>query len=105
VTGKGAAGDAVLALYVAGLAVMVASALGALVLRRVYSRLHFLTPMTSVGAPLIGLALAIQNGWGLTMGQIVLIAGLLAVTGPVLQAATGRVTAQIDGLISKDSPE
>jgi len=103
--GGGLAGGLVLAFYVAGLTVIVVAALCALTLRRVYPRLHFLTPMTSIGAPLIAVALGIQNGWGLATGQILLIIGLLAVTGPVLESATGRVAAQSDGLISKDSPE
>lgn len=103
--GHGLAGGLVLACYVAGLAVVVLAALGALVLRRVYPRLHFLTPMTSVGTPLIAIALGIQNGWGLTTGEILLIAGLLALTGPVLADATGRLAAQQDGLIQQDSPE
>ena len=102
---EGAAGDLVLALYVAGLAVVVLSSLGAVAMRRIYGQLHLLSPMTSLGAPLIGLALAIQNGWGLTTGEIVLIAALLAVTGPVLAAATGRLAAQRGGLLEKESPE
>jgi multicomponent Na+:H+ antiporter subunit G len=101
---KGVAGDLVLAFYVAGLAVVVLAALGSLTLRRLYPRLHFLTPMTSVGAPLIAIALGIQNGWGLTTGQILLIAGLLAGTGPVLADATGRLAAQRDGLIQEEPP-
>jgi multisubunit Na+/H+ antiporter MnhG subunit len=103
--GGGLAGGLVLAFYIAGLTVMVLAALSTLALRRVYPRLHFLTPMTSLGAPLIAVALGIQNGWGLTTGEILLIIGVLALTGPVLEAATGRVKAQTDGLLSKDSPE
>ena len=99
------AGYLVTALYVAGLAVCVLAAVASLVPRQVYARLHYLTPMTSLGAPLIGLALAIQDGWGLVTGEILLIVGLLAVTGPVLAAAAGRVSAQSGGLIRKDSPE
>lgn len=102
---RGTAGDVVLALYVTGLAVVVASSLGAVAMRRIYGRLHLLSPMTSLGAPLIGLALAIQNGWGLTTGEIVLTVALLAVTGPVLASATGRLAAQRDGLLEKESPE
>lgn len=102
---KGAAGDLVVVLYVAGLVIIVAAALGALTLRGVYPRLHFLTPMTSLGAPLICAALGIQNGWGLTTGEIILIVALLAVTGPVLESATGRLAAQTDGLITRESPE
>ena len=102
---RGAAGDLVLVLYAAGLAIVVLSSFGALAMRRIYGRLHLLAPMTSLGAPLIGLALAIQNGWGLTAGEDLLIVALLAVTGPVLTSATGRLAAQRDGLLQQESPE
>jgi multicomponent Na+:H+ antiporter subunit G len=88
----------------AGIAITVLSCLGALTFRRVYLRLHYLTPMTSIGAPLVGLALAVQNGWGLTMAQIVFIVFVLAVTGPVIETTTGRVSAQREDLIKEESP-
>jgi multicomponent Na+:H+ antiporter subunit G len=94
-----------LALYAVGLAVVVLAPLAALTVREVYNRLHFVTPMTSLGAPLIGVALAIQNGWGLTTAQELFIVGVLAVTGPVLAAATGRLAAQHDGLIRREPPQ
>jgi multicomponent Na+:H+ antiporter subunit G len=93
-----------LALLWAGVGAVVLSGLGALTLRRVYNRLHYLTPMTTIGAPLIGLALALANGWGLTMAEDLFIAFLLALTGPVLEAATGRTAAQREGLIEPESP-
>lgn len=94
-----------LALLWAGVTVVVLSCLGALTLRRVYNRLHYLTPATSLGAPLIGIALAIQNSWGLTTAQDLFIVFLLAFTGPVLEASTGRMAAQREGLIKPDSPQ
>ena len=93
-----------LALLWAGIAVVALSCLGALTLRQVYNRLHYLTPMTSIGAPLIGLALAIGNGWGLAMAEDLFIVFLLALTGPVLEAATGRAAAQREGLIEPEVP-
>jgi multisubunit Na+/H+ antiporter MnhG subunit len=94
-----------LVLLWAGIAAVVLSCLGALTLRRVYNRLHYLTPMTSIGAPLIGLALAIDNGWGLTTAGILFDVFVLVLTGPVLEAATGRAAAQREGLIELDSPQ
>ncbi len=94
-----------LATYAAGLAVVVLAALGALTFRRLFSRLHLVTPMTSAGAPLIMIALGIQNGWGLTTGLDLLVVGLLALTGPVLAAATGRLAAQHERVISRESPQ
>ena len=94
-----------LALLSAGIAVVVLSCLSALALRRVYNRLHFLTPATSIGAPLIGIAAAIGDGPGLTTAGILFIVLLLAVTGPVLEAATGRMAAQREGLTRQESPQ
>lgn len=96
---------AALVLLWAGIAVTVLSCLGALSARRVYFRLHYLSPATSIGAPLAGLALAVANGWGLTTAGILFIVFLLAITGPVIEASTGRATAQRDGLIDEESPE
>jgi multisubunit Na+/H+ antiporter MnhG subunit len=89
----------------AGVAITALSCLGALTFRRVYQRLHYLAPMTSIGAPLVGLALAVANGWGLTMALDVFIVFLLAITGPVIEAATGQVSAQREGLVEGESPQ
>ncbi|MDT7568875.1 MAG: multicomponent Na+:H+ antiporter subunit [Pseudonocardiales bacterium] len=75
----------------AGVLVAVASSVAALLVRSLYDRLHFLTPVTSLAGPLVGASLAIENGWGTTTGQILFVVLLLAVTGPVLGAATGRL--------------
>lgn len=78
----------------AGVLVAVVSSLGALWMPSVRDRMHFLTPVTSLAGPLVGAALAVANGWGTTTGQILLVVVLLAVTGPVLQIATGRLVGQ-----------
>ena len=78
-------------LLAAGTVVVVGSALATLLSRDFYRRLHFLTPVTSIGGPLIGLALAVENGWGLTTAIVLLTVALLGVSGPVLTAAVGRV--------------
>lgn len=92
-------------LLAAGLLVTVVSAVGALVMRTVYNRMHFLTPVTSLAGPLLGLALAIENGWGLTTAVILFTVFLLALSGAVLEAATGRLAAQREGLLPADSPQ
>jgi multicomponent Na+:H+ antiporter subunit G len=79
------------ALLGVGVLITVLASVAAVVVRTVVDRLHFLTVITSVAAPLVGVALAIQNGWGFTTAQILLTVVLLAVTGPVLGAATGRL--------------
>jgi multisubunit Na+/H+ antiporter MnhG subunit len=89
----------------AGTLIVVASALGAVLMRSFYDRMHFLTPVTSLGAPLIGLALAVQDGATLTTALILFIVALLAVSGPVLTAATGRMAAQLEGIVRTDEPQ
>ena len=88
-----------------GAAVCVASAAGALVPRDLLDRLHFLTPVTSVGTPLIGAGLAIAGGRHLATAMILLIVAAVAPTGPVLAAATARIVAEERGLIPVESPE
>jgi multicomponent Na+:H+ antiporter subunit G len=94
-----------LALYAAGVAVVVVSGLAALAFRWVHDRLHFLTPTTSLGAPLIGFGLALEDGWTLTTAEILFTCLLLVVSGPVLAAATGRLAAQRQGALRQESPE
>jgi multicomponent Na+:H+ antiporter subunit G len=96
---------ATLVLLWAGIGVTMLSCLGAVRARRVYVRLHYLSPATSIGAPLTGLALAVANGWRLTTAEDLFIVFLLAISGAVLEASTGRMSAQREGLIEEDSPQ
>jgi multicomponent Na+:H+ antiporter subunit G len=82
----------------AGVAVVVSSVLSAVWLRGTFVRLHYLAPVTAVGGPLIGLALAIENGWGLTTGLVLLVVALLAISGPVVEVATARALVEQQGL-------
>jgi multicomponent Na+:H+ antiporter subunit G len=88
-----------------GVAIIVVSSCAALWLRGVFVRLHYLSPVTSVGAPLIGIALGLENGWGLTTGLILLVVFLLAVSGPVVEVTTARVMAQREGIVIQESPQ
>jgi monovalent cation/proton antiporter MnhG/PhaG subunit len=90
------------ALLAAGTVVVVASAVGTLITRDFYRRLHWLTPVTSIGGPLVGLALAFANGWSLTTAIVLLTVALLTVTSPVLTAAVGRAAAQQDGIVGDE---
>jgi multisubunit Na+/H+ antiporter MnhG subunit len=83
-------------LLTVGVAVAVGSAVGALVARDLRVRLHFLTPVTSLAGPLVGAAVVVDAGMGSTAVQAVLVVVLLAVTGPVLTVATGRLLAGQD---------
>jgi multicomponent Na+:H+ antiporter subunit G len=91
-------------LVFAGVAVVLASAAGMLRARTLLTRLHLLSPVTTIGAPLVGVGLALANGWNLGSGAILLTVVLLAVTGPVLQSATGRAQARREGAIDEDLP-
>ncbi|HET6794484.1 MAG TPA: monovalent cation/H(+) antiporter subunit G [Acidimicrobiales bacterium] len=101
----GTAHVASLALLTAGVAVIVVSSLGAMAQKGALDRLHYVTPITSLGAPLVGLSLAVADGWGLSTAEILLTVFLLAAAGPVLEAATGRMVAQERGLVPERSPD
>ncbi|MGW5720199.1 monovalent cation/H(+) antiporter subunit G [Amycolatopsis sp. NPDC003865] len=91
-------------LVFAGVAVVVVAALVMLRARTLLNRLHLLAPVTTLGAPLVGVGLALDSGWNLGSGAILLTVLLLAVTGPVLQSAAGRVEARRRGAIEEDLP-
>lgn len=89
----------------AGALVVVLASAAALRSGSVFRRLHYLTVLTSVAAPLIGAGAIVANGFGLAGGTVLAIVVLLAVTGPVLGAATGRLNAIRDGIVDRESPE
>ena len=91
-------------LVTAGCAVAVLSALLALLLSTVFDMLHLLTAVTTVGAPLIGLGVAIGEGASAAAALVVMTVVIVAVTGPVVGAATARMAAQRDHSIESRSP-
>jgi multicomponent Na+:H+ antiporter subunit G len=94
-----------LVLLVAGIGVLLLSALAFTVLPRPYARLHALTPATSLGAPLVLLALAVETGPGRSAVKLLVIGALIALGGPVTTMAIGRATAQHEGRLRRDSPQ
>jgi multicomponent Na+:H+ antiporter subunit G len=88
-----------------GTLITVLASLAALRSRSVFRRLHYLTVLTSLAAPLVGVAIIVADGPGLTGASALLITVLLAITGPTLSAATGRLNAQREGVIKAESPE
>lgn len=96
------AADVLLAL---GVGLVVLASLAALRSRSVFRRLHYLTVVTSLAGPLVGVAVLVADGFGLTTLSVVVILVLLAATGPVLSAATGRLNAQREHVIEVDAPE
>jgi multicomponent Na+:H+ antiporter subunit G len=75
----------------AGVAVILVSVVAMLRARTLLTRLHFLSPVTTIGGPLIGAGRVVTNGWSLGSGAIALTVVLLAVTGPVLQSAAAHL--------------
>lgn len=89
----------------AGTVVVVAASLAALIARGPYGRLHLVGVVTAFGGPLIAIGLVVDNGAGLTAASILLPAGLLFFTGPILAAAISRLAAQRDGRTRSGNPE
>jgi multicomponent Na+:H+ antiporter subunit G len=88
-----------------GTAVIVAACLGALVAPDVFSKLHYSTPITSLGGPLIAIGLSVDSGANLTTASILFPAALLFFCSPILSAAIGRCAAKTQGQSDTESPE
>ncbi|HEY1570353.1 MAG TPA: monovalent cation/H(+) antiporter subunit G [Pseudonocardiaceae bacterium] len=87
-----------------GTLVAVLAAVGALRARSVFRRLHCLTVVTSAAGPLVGAGAVVADGVGFAGGTVLAIVLLLAVTGPILGAAMGRLNAQRDGITEMETP-
>jgi multicomponent Na+:H+ antiporter subunit G len=85
--------------------VVVLSAVGLLAAPSALSRLHFIAPVTSLAAPLVGLAYVVDQGIGLAAGLVLVVVGVLALTGPPLGAAIGRLAAAEQDLLPAESPQ
>jgi monovalent cation/proton antiporter MnhG/PhaG subunit len=92
------------ALVTAGTVVTVASAIGAFFAPDTFARLHFTTPITSLGGPLIAIGLAVENGPNLVTASILFPMFLLFVASPVMTSAIARMAAQRRGLIDSEDP-
>ena len=92
----------VVVLLVVGIALVVFSALGVLLVDGPFDRLHFLSPASTLGAPLICLAVMLDLGMQRTTAKVGVIALVLLVAQPVITAATGRALAESRGLVSTD---
>lgn len=98
--------DVALSLVGLGTAVIVAACISALAMRSsVFDRMHYLTPITSLGCPLVACGLCVEQGWGLTAASYLLVTGLLFISGPFLEAAMGRMLGQVEGKVPESSPE
>jgi monovalent cation/proton antiporter MnhG/PhaG subunit len=94
-----------LVLLVAGTGVLLLSAVGLVALPRPFQRLHALTPASTVGGPLVAVAMAVETGPGRAAVKLLLVAVVVALGGAVTAMAIGRATAQQGRLLREDSPE
>ena len=98
--------DIGLALTALGAAVIAVSALtAAFAPGDLFARLHLVTPITSFGSPLVAVGLCVESGQPWVMAELLFIALMLFVSGPVLESATGRVAARQRGLVAQEQPE
>jgi multicomponent Na+:H+ antiporter subunit G len=95
-----------LALVGLGCAVIVLACVGAVTVRGdVFVRLHFVTPVTSIGVPLIAVGLSVESGQPYVIAELLMIALILFVAGPIAETATARVAAQQRGIDQQRQPE
>ena len=71
-------------------AVVLASALGILVMRGVYRKLHFVTPAALVAPALVALAVFVRQGLDENTGETLLALLFMVIAGPYLTHATIR---------------
>ncbi|HJP64830.1 MAG TPA: monovalent cation/H(+) antiporter subunit G [Actinomycetota bacterium] len=73
-----------------GIASTVVATLGVLLMPHVFDRLHYLAPATSVGGPLVALAVVVRESLSHQGIVALLVAAFLVVFGSVLTHATAR---------------
>jgi monovalent cation/proton antiporter MnhG/PhaG subunit len=83
-------------LVAAGAGIAVLCSLGLLRLPDAYDRLHLVTPVTSLAAPLVCIGLAINDSTFHGVFKYLFIGVLVAVLGPAASIATARAAAAHD---------
>ena len=101
-------GVIVAVLLVLGTATVLLSCVAVLRLPGLPAQLHGLAPAGTLGAPLVCLGVAIDEGIGRSAGKALIVAFILLVTGPVAATATARSALNSDNpppgfLTSSDS--
>jgi multisubunit Na+/H+ antiporter MnhG subunit len=71
-------------------AVVLAASVGILIMRDVYQKLHYVTPVALVAPVVVGAAVGVQSGLSIITAQTWLVLLLIAVAGPFLTHATIR---------------
>lgn len=73
-----------------GVAAVLLSCIGVLVMPNVFDKLHFTSPGTTIGPLAIALAVVVEEGWSASSLKAMLVFVLLAITNPVVTHATAR---------------
>jgi multisubunit Na+/H+ antiporter MnhG subunit len=82
-----------------GAALVVLCALGLVLVGEPFVRLHFIAPAATIAAPLVCVAVMLDQGHTRTTAKVAFIAVVLVVTQPVVTTATGRAIAVARGLL------
>jgi multisubunit Na+/H+ antiporter MnhG subunit len=94
-----------LVLVAVGCGVVAVAGLGAAIAPGdVFTRLHFVTPVTSIGAPLVGVGLCVESSQPWVIAEVLVIVLLLFVSGPVLESSAARAAAQERGIEREEQP-
>lgn len=89
-------GVVVALLLALGTATVLLSCVAILRLPGLPAQLHGLAPAGTLGAPLVCLGIAVDEGIGRSAGKALIVAFILLVTGPVAATATARSALDID---------
>ena len=75
-----------------GLAVLIVlgSSVGILLMRDVYQKLHYVTPIALIAPLVVALAILVQSGWSVNSLQTWLAVAFMAIAAPFLSHATIR---------------
>jgi multisubunit Na+/H+ antiporter MnhG subunit len=98
--------DISLSLIALGCFIIAAASIGAVTVRGdMFLRLHFVTPVTSAGTPLVAIGVCVASGQPWVIAEVLLITTLLFMSGAVLEASTGRAMAQVKGIETDEQPK
>jgi len=70
--------------------VVLLSSLGLLVMRDLYQRLHYVTPISLISTPLVAAALTVREGWDENTAAAWLTVAFVVVVAPYVSHATIR---------------
>jgi multisubunit Na+/H+ antiporter MnhG subunit len=70
--------------------VVLGSSVGILLMRDVYEKLHYVTPLAVVAPVIVGLAILVQSGWSVNSLQTWLAIAFMVIGAPFLTHATIR---------------